>query len=121
MPASSKIASANSAHVQSPSAATCQIPRGSSTSARVASARCPTYVGQPRWSSTTDTSSRSVPSRSIVRTKLLLVQPNTHELRTIHASSPAAASACSFVRPYADCGFGASDSTYGSRFRPSKT
>ena len=41
-PASSKIASANSAHVQSPSAATCQTPHGSSSSSRVASARWPT-------------------------------------------------------------------------------
>ena len=34
-----------------------------STSSRVAAARCPTYVGLPRWSSTTATSSRSAPSR----------------------------------------------------------
>ena len=45
-PASSKIASANSAHVQSPSAATCQTPWGSSSSSGVASARWPTYVGR---------------------------------------------------------------------------
>ena len=56
-----------------------------------------------------------------MRTKFCLVQPNSHEVRTIHASSPAAASPCSFVRPYADSGFGESDSTYGSRLRPSKT
>ena len=61
------------------------------------------------------------PSRSIVRTKLWPVQPKSHDERTIHAFSPAAASPCSFVRPYAECGFGASDSTYGSRFVPSKT
>ena len=59
--ASSKIASAKSAHVHSPSAARCQIPRGRSTSSRVAAARCPTYVGHPRWSATTATSSRSAP------------------------------------------------------------
>ena len=43
-PASSKIASAKSAQVQSPSAARCQMPNAAppSTSVRVASARCPT-------------------------------------------------------------------------------
>ena len=39
-------------------------------------------------------------ARSIVRTKLWPVQPKSHDERTIHASSPAAASPCSFVRPY---------------------
>ena len=34
------------------------------------------------------------------------------------ASSPAAPSACSFERPYAESGFGRSDSTYGERFAP---
>jgi len=101
-PASSKIASANSAHVQSPSAATCQMPHRRWTSSCIASARCPTYVGQPRWSSTTATSSRSAPSLSIVRTKFELVQPKSQDVRTIHASPPAAASPCNFVRPYAD-------------------
>ena len=37
---------------------------------RTAAARWPTNVGQPRWSSTTATSSRSAPRRSIVRRKL---------------------------------------------------
>ena len=46
-PASSKIASANSAHVQSPRAATWYVPYGSSSTAFVASARWPTYVGAP--------------------------------------------------------------------------
>src|SRR5581483_6455336 len=114
-PASSKIASANSAHVQSPAAARCQRPFGSPNSSRVAAARWPTYVGQPHWSSTTATSSRSAPSRSIVRTKLWPVQPKSHDERTIHASSPAAASPCSFERPYDESGFVASDSAYGSR------
>ena len=113
----------SSAHVQSPAAATCQIPRGrsSSTSWRTPSARCPTKVGQPRWSSTTATSSRSAPSRSIVRTKLWPVGPKSHELRTIQASGPAAASPCSLLRPYAESGLAPSDSTYGSSLRPSKT
>ena len=74
-----------------------------------------------RWSATTDTSSRSAPRRSIVRTKLCDVQPKRPDVRTIHACSPAAASPWSFVRPYAESGLGASDSTYGSRFAPSKT
>ncbi len=78
-------------------------------------------MGHPRWSSTTATSSRSAPRRSIVRTKLWPVGPKSHELRTIQAESPAAASPCSFVRPYADRGAGESDSTYGARLRPSKT
>ena len=41
-PASSKIASANSAHVHSPAAARCQRPGGSSISSRTATARSPT-------------------------------------------------------------------------------
>src|SRR5581483_11826206 len=95
-PASSNTASARSAQVQSPSAATCQTPRSrsASTSSRTPSARCPTYVGQPRWSSTTATSSRSRPSCSIVRTKLRPVGPNSQEVRTTHASLPAAPSPC---------------------------
>jgi hypothetical protein len=47
----------------------------------------------------------------MVRAKLRPVGPNVHDVRTIHASGPAAASECSFVRPYADSGLGASDST----------
>ena len=50
--------------------ARCRTAAPESTSSRVAAARCPTKVGQPRWSSTTATSSRSAPSRSMVRTKL---------------------------------------------------
>ena len=41
----------------------------------------------PRWSSTTATSSRSAPSRSIVRRKLCPVEPKSHDVRTIHASA----------------------------------
>ena len=76
--------------------------------------------GEPRWSSTTDTSSCSAPSRSIVRTKLCPVQPKSQELRTIQPSRTSC-SPSSFVRPYTDSGAGSSDSTYGSGFRPSKT
>ena len=39
------------------------------------------------------------PRRSIVRTKLCPVSPNSHDVRTIHARSPAAPSPWSFVRP----------------------
>ena len=53
-----------------------------------------------------------------MRTKFVPVQPKSHDVRTIHAPSPAAASPCSFVRPYTDSGFGASDSTYGVALRP---
>ena len=56
-----------------------------------------------------------------MRTKLCDVGPKSHDVRTTHACSPAAASPCSFVRPYAPSGDGASDSTYGVRFEPSKT
>ena len=70
-PASSKIASAKSAQVQSPSAATCQTPCGSAARSDASPRRGGRRrSGQPRWSSTTATSSRSSPSRSIVRTKL---------------------------------------------------
>ena len=110
-PASSKIASANSAQVVSPAAARCQTPSGRSSSSRVAAARWPTYVGAVRWSPTTAISSRSRASSSIVLTKFFPVGPNSPELRTIHACSPAAPSPNSFVRPYAEIGFGASDST----------
>ena len=48
---------------------------------RTAAARWPTNVGQPRWSSTTATSSRSAPSRSIVRRKLWPVGPKSHDVR----------------------------------------
>src|SRR5436190_617074 len=37
----------------------------------------------------------------MVRTKLCDVQPKRPDVRTIHAFSPAAASPCSFERPYA--------------------
>ena len=56
-----------------------------------------------------------------MRTKFVPVGPKSQEERTIQARSPAAASPWSFVRPYADCGFGPSDSRYGSLLRPSKT
>ncbi len=56
-----------------------------------------------------------------MRTKFFPVGPKSHDVRTTHARSPAAASPWSFVRPYADTGFGASDSRYGVRLRPSKT
>ena len=39
-----------------------------------------------------------------MRTKFFDVQPNSHEVRTTHACSPAAASPCSLVRPYAPSG-----------------
>ena len=67
-------------------------------------ARCPTYVGEPRWSSTTDTSSCCSPSASIVLTKFLPVQPKSHDERTIQPS-PTSRSPSSFVRPYSETGF----------------
>ena len=70
-PASSKIASAKSAQVQSPAGGDVVDAVRQPSSSSVASARCPTYVGEPRWSSTTATSSRSAPSRSIVRHEVL--------------------------------------------------
>ena len=57
----------------------------------------------------------------MVRTKFWLVHPKSQEVRTIHAVSPVTASDCSFVRAYTESGAGGSDSTYGSRLRPSKT
>ena len=60
-------------------------------------------VGQPIWSSTTVSASRSRASRSIVATKFFPCGPNTHAVRTIAwASGAAAATACSpasFERP----------------------
>ncbi len=81
-------------------------------------------VGQPIWSSTTRSSSRSSPSRSIVSTKFGPPAPNSQELRTIRWSGFAAAMAsspASFVRPYSWMGAVGADSTYGSRPLPSKT
>ena len=60
-------------------------------------------VGQPTWSSTTVSASRSFASRSIVATKLPPCSPNSHEERTIACASGAAAataaSPASFERP----------------------
>ena len=53
---------------------------------------------EPRWSSTTATSSRSAPSRSIVRTKLCPVQPKSHDERTIQPRSTSRSPATSTVR-----------------------
>ncbi len=53
-----------------------------------------------------------------MRTKFFEVGPNSQDVRTIHARSPAAPSPYSFVRPYAPSGDGASDSTIRRRFRP---
>ena len=53
-----------------------------------------------------------------MRRKFFEVGPNSHDVRTIQARSPAAPSPYSFVRPYAPSGDGASDSTYGEAFAP---
>ena len=84
-----------------------------STSSRVARREMPDVgrrasAGRRRPQS----SRRSAPSRH-GSDKLWPVSANSHELRTIHASAPTTASEPSLERPYADSGFGASDSTYG--------
>ena len=74
--------------------------RPASTSS--ASARCPLHVGQPTWSVTTSTASRSAPSDSIVSTKLRPPAPNSHEVRTTTwpgAGRGTASSPASFERP----------------------
>ena len=66
-------------------------------------ARWPVKVGQPTWSSTTVSESRSAASRSIVAGKHGPPLPNSHELRTIvwrsGAPSATARSPTSFVEP----------------------
>jgi hypothetical protein len=125
IPAWRKISSAKSYQEHSPAPARWWIPYSSVSIRRTtASARCPVYVGPPTWSRTTTTSPRSLASASIVSTKFLPDTPKSHEVRTMKwqrfiravASSPA-----SFERPYAERGAGASDSTYGAPFSPSKT
>ncbi len=81
-------------------------------------------VGEPTWSSTTSSSSRSRPSVSIVSTKFLPAAPNSQEERTTRWPAPAAAvarSPASFECPYSWIGPVGSDSTYGSGLAPSKT
>ena len=91
LPASSKIASAKSAHVQSPPrprGARAHAAASASTSSRTALARWSANVGQPLWSSTTDDLLlRRHRARSIVRTKLRPVAPKSHDVRTIQASA----------------------------------
>ena len=59
----------------------------------------------------------------MVFTMLLPWTPKAHAIRTIVASAAVAAS-CSpanLERPYTDCGFGVSHSSYGVDFVPSNT
>jgi hypothetical protein len=81
-------------------------------------------VGEPTWSSTTSSSSRSRPSVSIVSTKFRPPAPNSHDERTtrwLSFASAVARSPASFEWPYSWSGPGGSDSRYGSAFLPSKT
>ena len=60
----------------------------------------------------------------IVLTMFAPCSPHTHEVRTTAADGPsdsASRSPISFERPYADCGFGSSHSTYGRSSVPSNT
>ena len=94
LPACSKVARASSHHEQKPPPATCSTPvsRRSAISTS-APARWPVKVGQPTWSSTTWTSSRSRARRSMVATKLAPWTPNSHDERTIAACGEASATA----------------------------
>ncbi len=69
-----------------------------------AAARSTAYVGEPTWSSTTETVSFSFSSRSIVATKSVPLPVYTHAVRTMCASGSTAriaSSPASLVRPYA--------------------
>ena len=86
------------------------------------SARWPTNVGQPRWSSTTATSSRSCaeakhrPEEVVTRRA---EEPRRADRPTPADLPPPPRGASSDRRR--TVGFGPSDSTYGERLRPSKT
>ena len=70
--------------------------------------------GEPRWSSTTATSSRSAPRRE--HRAAGSCGSSSRRATTCARSRrprPPRPLPCSFVRPYADCGLGGSDSTYG--------
>jgi hypothetical protein len=74
--------------------------------------------GLPRWSSTTDTVSRSAASRAMVATKFGPWAPYSQAVRTTHeaagqlrAAPPTSPAA--LVRPYADRGAGGASSAYG--------
>jgi hypothetical protein len=99
------IASAKPRHVVSPAFTQWNVPVGASASVTrrraitaSAAARSAAEVGQPCWSSTTVSASRSAASRSIVLTKLPRCGLTTQAVRTIAwrglpvrtASSPAA-------------------------------
>ena len=127
-PASSTIRRANSNHEHDPAAARWTIPRGGrlpTASSTIAVPRCSVNVGQPIWSATTWSSSRSEASRRIVAGKHGPPPPNSHEERTIVWASglfrATSRSPSSFERPYADSGLVGSDSRYGSRLVPSNT
>ena len=81
------ISRANSYHEHSPPPATWTIPTGRAAGRAAnptsAAARCPVNVGQPTWSSTTFSSSRSAASRRIVAGKHGPKAPNSHDERTI--------------------------------------
>ena len=91
-PVAANAAAARSCQEHEPAPATWRMPpsRRSAISTSAA-ARWPVNVGQPTWSSTTVSASRSSASRSIVATKLPPWRPNSHDVRTI-AWEPGAAS-----------------------------
>src|SRR5438067_7828019 len=125
-PALATISRANSYHEHSPPPARWRIASGRVVASSVsAPARCPVNVGQPTWSSTTLSSSRSRASRMIVAGKHGPAIPNSHDERTIvcvpGAWRATSTSPASFVRPYAESGPTGSDSRYGSRLEPSNT
>ena len=114
-PAAAIVAIANSYQEHCSAAATCSGPSGRDTAIPTsADARWPVNVGQPTWSSTTLSSSRSAATRSIVFGKQGPPAPNSHEDRTIvcasGASDATASSPASLERPYADSGPVGSDS-----------
>ena len=83
-------------------------------------------VGQPTWSSTTVSASRSAARRSIVATKLPPWRPNSQAVRTIACPSGAAAATAQLAGELgaavgAQRGRSAADSVYGSLAVPSKT
>ena len=82
--------------------AKCQVPFGRVSPARCRPASCSSAsamaaagVGPPSWSATTRSCSRSRPSLSIVRTKLLPWAPNTQATRRIRCAQPLARMASS--------------------------
>ena len=99
-PAAATMSAANRYQVVAPWLVTWKTPgRRLTTRSRTAPARSSAKVGQPCWSSTTDSCWPADARVSTVLTKLRPWRPHTHEVRTTVSPGPRADSPASFDRP----------------------